>query len=163
MALLVFTSWLANVSEVGERVAIALTPVPDSEAVCGLPLSASSLTVRVPVRVPVAVGVKEMLIVHVPPTATTPQLLVWEKSPEIEMLETLRDAVPLLVTVMACEALVVFRFWLPKVSDDGDKAAIDAMPVPTSATVGAAPGLLLFNVSAPVRLPVAVGLKVTLT
>jgi hypothetical protein len=163
VALVVFTNWLAKVSEVGERAAIALTPVPDSEAVCGLPFSASSLIVSVPVRVPVVVGVKETLTVQVPPAATTPQLLVCEKSPEIEILETLRGAVPLLVTVMACGTLVVFMFWPPKVSDDGDSAAIEAMPVPASATAGAAPGLLLFKVSVPLRLPVAVGLNVMLT
>ena len=157
------TIWLAKVSDVGERAAIALTPVPDSAALCGLPFSASSLTVKVPVRTPVVVGVKETLTVQVPPTATTPQLLVCEKSPEIETVEILREAVPLLVTVMICGALVVFRYWPAKVSDDGESAAIEAMPVPASATVGAAPGLLLFKVSVPVRVPMAVGLKVTLT
>jgi len=51
-------------------------PDPDKLAVCGL-LLPLSLTLSVPVRVPTTVGVKEMLIVHLPLEATlTPQVLV---------------------------------------------------------------------------------------
>ena len=75
------TFWLANVSDVGESVAPGATPVPLRLAVCGLPL-ALSVTVKVPVRVPVAAGWKVTLIVHLPAAASElPQLLVWAKSP----------------------------------------------------------------------------------
>ena len=51
-------------------------PVPVRLAVCGLFL-ALSVMVRVPFRVPVAVGLKATLIVHLAPGATlVPQVLV---------------------------------------------------------------------------------------
>ena len=75
------TFWLENVSDVGESVAADTPPMPVSVAVCGLPL-ALSVTVKVPVRVPVVVGRKVTLIVHLAPAASElPQLLVWAKSP----------------------------------------------------------------------------------
>ena len=55
--------------------------MPERLAVWGL-LVALSATVNVPLRVPVAVGVKVTLIVQFAPAATeAPQLLVWAKSP----------------------------------------------------------------------------------
>src|SRR5713101_6587422 len=78
--LVVPTFWPLYVSEVGARLGSAV-PVPDRLAVCGL-LVASSVTVNVPLRLPVAVGVKVTLIVEFAPAATdAPQLLVWAKSP----------------------------------------------------------------------------------
>src|SRR5437867_6271041 len=54
----------------------AVVPVPVRLAVCGL-FVALSVTVSVPLRVPVAAGVNVTLIVHVTPAATElPQLLV---------------------------------------------------------------------------------------
>ena len=57
---------------------------------------------RVPVRAPVAVGVKVTLMAQLPPPATeVPQVLLWAKSPAfvlvIEMLVILKVALPLLV------------------------------------------------------------------
>src|SRR5439155_18162743 len=78
--LVVPTFWLLKVSVVGERLGKP-APVPDRLAVCGL-LVALSVTVKAPLRVPVAVGVKVTLIVQFAPAATeAPQLLVWAKSP----------------------------------------------------------------------------------
>ena len=74
------TFWLGNVRDVGESVTDA-TPVPLRLAVCGLPL-ALSVTVKVPVRVPVAEGVNVTLMVHWAPAASELlQLLVCAKSP----------------------------------------------------------------------------------
>jgi len=57
--------------------------VPDTPAVCGL-FVALSVTVNVPLRVPVAVGVKVTLIVQFAPAATdVPQLLVCAKLPPL--------------------------------------------------------------------------------
>ena len=54
-----------------------------------------SLTVKVPVRAPVAVGVKITLIAQALPAVTElPQLLVWAKSPLMEILEMLSVVVP---------------------------------------------------------------------
>jgi hypothetical protein len=81
--------------------------VPLRLTVCGLPL-ALSVMLSVPVREPVAVGVKVTLIVQVALAATlVPQLLVWAKSPLAAMLEMLNAPVPLLVSVSVCAALVV--------------------------------------------------------
>jgi len=75
-------------------------PVPLSVTVWGLP-AALSVIVSVPVRLPVAVGVKVTLIVQLEPAATEPaQVLVWEKSPEGLMSSGVRTPVPGLLSVM---------------------------------------------------------------
>jgi hypothetical protein len=75
-------------------------PVPLSVTVWGLP-AALSVTVRAPVRLPVAVGVKVTLIVQLEPAATEPaQVLVWEKSPKGVMSSGVRAPVPGLLRVM---------------------------------------------------------------
>jgi hypothetical protein len=53
----------------GEAEIVKSTPVPLSEADCGLPLDESSLTVSAPVRVPVAVGENVTLTVQLLPAA----------------------------------------------------------------------------------------------
>lgn len=79
-ALVVFTVCEAKVKDAGEIVneAAAAVPVPVRLAVCGL-LLALSRTVNVPLRRPVAVGLKVMLMVQLPRPATeVPQVLVCE-------------------------------------------------------------------------------------
>jgi len=86
--------------------------VPLKLTVCGLPL-ALSVSVRLPERLPVAVGVNVTLIAQLLPAASgalVPQvvpLAATAKSPVAARLVKLRDAVPLLVTVTALAALVV--------------------------------------------------------
>ncbi len=79
-ALVVPTCWLLKVSVVLERVtagAVAATPVPVRLTLCGLP-AALSVIDTVPVRVPVAVGVKVTLMVQLAPATTeAPQVFVW--------------------------------------------------------------------------------------
>ncbi len=87
-------------------------PVPLKLTDCGLPL-ALSVSVRLPERLPVMVGVNvtlitqlplaatEVLVLHVVPVAAT------AKSPVAARLVKVSDAVPLLVTVTALAALVV--------------------------------------------------------
>ena len=73
------------------------------------------VTVRLPVRVPEAVGRKLTLTVHEAPAAIdVPQVLVCEKSPEVETPETDAAAVPVLCTVTVCALLVVLSAWLAK-------------------------------------------------
>src|SRR5437667_426111 len=82
-------------------------PVPVMLTMCGLP-AALSVMVIAPVRVPVAVGVKVTLMAQLAPAATdVPQVLVCMKSPLATMLVTLSAAVPVLVSVTVCTALVV--------------------------------------------------------
>lgn len=115
--LVVFSVWLANVRFGLETVttgAGAPAPVPPSAMDCGLP-PALSVMVTDPVRVPVALGVNVTVIVQFPLFAATvlPQLFVWAKSPLFApvtpMLEMFSVALPALVSVTDCEALVVFN------------------------------------------------------
>jgi hypothetical protein len=77
-ALEVPTTWLLNVSEVGDSVAdvVPAAPVPVRLTVCG-ELAALSVMVTEALRVPDAAGVKVTSIVQLLPAATlVPQLLV---------------------------------------------------------------------------------------
>jgi hypothetical protein len=89
---------------VGETLKPGTMPVPARLTVWGLP-GALSLIVRVPLRAPTAVGVNVTLIVQVPLAATVPQLLVWEKSPDVLILDTVTEEVPVLVKVTTCGVL----------------------------------------------------------
>ena len=74
-------------------------------------------------------------------------------------------AVPLLVSVAGCAELVVFSVWLLKLRLVGDSVTAGApatAPVPVTLTVWGLPGALSVIVTIPVRVPVAVGMKVTL-
>ena len=94
------------------RLTAGAVPVPLKLTTCGLPL-ALSVSVRLPERPPVAVGVKVTLITQLPLAATgvlvlqVVPLAATAKSPVAAMLVKLKDAVPLLVTVTALAALVV--------------------------------------------------------
>jgi hypothetical protein len=69
------------VDGLSEACGTGVAPVPLKEAVCE-ELESLSVTVNVPLRVPVAVGVKVTAIAQLAPAATEePQLLVWAKSP----------------------------------------------------------------------------------
>ena len=57
-------------------------------------------------------------IVQLPPTATlVPQLLLWAKSPEAEMVLIDSGPVPVLDSVTLRAVLVVPTAWLPKARD----------------------------------------------
>jgi hypothetical protein len=75
-----------------EKLATGAAPVPLScNTCCDAP--ALSVIVRVPVRAPVAVGVKLTEIEHVEPVARLElHVLVWLKSPEAEMPEMFNGA-----------------------------------------------------------------------
>ena len=89
-----------KVSEVGERLTTGFVPpVPVRLTVWVVGL-ALSVMVKVPFLVPVAVGLKVTLMVQLALAATLePQVLVWEKSPLTVMLEMLRVALPVLLSV----------------------------------------------------------------
>ncbi len=115
----------------------AVAPVPVSEDDC---VPAVSLMLSVPVRVPLAVGVKFTPIEQLLPAARLePQpLLAIPKSPEAvtAVMET-AEAV-LFVSVAVCAALVVPTVWLAKVMLVGDSVTeppVVAPPVPVSDAV----------------------------
>ena len=92
-------------------------PVPDSATVSVTP---PAVTVRVPVRAPVAVGLKVTLTVQEPLAAIDdPQVLVCAKSPEAAIEETAAAEPVGLETVTVCAALVVPVATEPKFSAPG--------------------------------------------
>lgn len=143
-------------------------PVPVSATTCGL-LPASSVKVTEALRVPVAVGEKMTATVQFAPAVSVEvlagQLLVCEKSPLFvpvtAMLEIVSAAFPVFVKVTFCEALVVPTGWLEKVNG-AESVATGATPVPVNEMLC---GLLAASSeidTAEIRVPDAVGLKVTL-
>ena len=95
LALVVPISWLAKVRLAGDKLTGAV-PVPLNVVVCG-EFEALSLTVRVPVRAPNAVGVNVTEILQLSLAANVPgdmgQFEVWAKSPEVEMPAMVRGTV----------------------------------------------------------------------
>jgi hypothetical protein len=86
-----------------------------------------SVMVRVPATVPAAVGVKVSLIVQEPLAATLPaQVFVAAKLALGVMLVMVSAALPVLLSVTACDALIVPTFWLPNGRLDGETPATGA-------------------------------------
>jgi hypothetical protein len=122
--------------------------------------------VSVPVSVPLAVGEKATLIVQEPLAATLPaQLLVWPKLALVRILVMVSAALPVLLRVTACDALVVPTFWVPNVRLAGETPATGAevTPVPVKFTVWGLPLALSVKFSEALRLPVENGVNLTLT
>ncbi len=108
---------------------VELAPVPVREVDC---VPAESVTARLPVRVPLAVGVNVTETEQLAPAARLvphPLPATW-KSPEVvtEVIE-IDDAVPL-VSVALCAALVVPTVWLAKVRLEGDSVTEPPVVVP---------------------------------
>jgi hypothetical protein len=77
----------------------------------------------------------------------------------------LSAALPVLVSVTICAALVVFTCWLTNVKLNDDRLTVGAgiaVPVPLSVIVCGLPVALSVMVTAAVRVPSAVGANVTL-
>src|SRR5258708_19868731 len=157
------------VPEVGEakseKSLVAGEPVPVRLTDCGLP-EALSVMLRVPVRLPDAVGVNVTLMVQFAPAATElPQVLVWAKSPLAETPVRFSEALPVLESVTDCAALVVPTVWPAKASEEAERlttGAEAAAPVPVRLTDCGLPEALSVMLRVPVRLPDAVGVNVTL-
>jgi len=79
------------------------------------------------------------------------------------MLAMFSVELPLLLRVTLFAALVVVSLRVEKVSAVDESDATGPIPVPVSATVGAVPCALVLTVTVAVRVPRAVGVKVTLT
>ena len=127
------------------------------------------MTVRVAVRLPTALGEKVIAILQLEAAAKVPaQLLLVAKSaafvPPMAMLAIVNVPEPEFVSVTVFDALVVPTFWLPNASVEGVTVALATPPpVPVSETVwveAVLPALSLI-LSVPVRVPAAVGVKVT--
>jgi hypothetical protein len=138
------------------------SPVPASVTVWGLP-SALSVMVTAPVLAPPALGSKVTLRVQLALGATLdPQLLAWEESPLALMLSMLRVALPVLLRVTISALLVVPTVWAGNVKEAGESfTVVELPPVPVRLTVWVSGLALSKMVTAPVLVPVAVGVKVT--
>src|ERR1700722_2627319 len=105
-----------------------VTPIPVSDTNCGL-VMALSVIVIAPLRVPVVVGVKVIVIVQfLEPANTAGQLFFCAKSPLDTILVMSSVAKPLLVRVTDCAGLVVATTRLPKVRLGGDRLTAGAAP-----------------------------------
>src|ERR1022692_4070845 len=137
-------------------------PLPLRVTAVGL-LLALLVTIRVPVRVPDAVGLNVTVTAQEPPTAMLVQLLVWLKSPVTATLETVAEGVPGLVTVTVSAAAGEPTSVRAKARLAGAALSTGpgAVPVPARLTVLVTPPAL--TVRLPVRVPVAVGANFTLT
>ena len=81
--------------------------------------------------------------------------------PVIETSEMVKAAVPVLVSVTVCGALVVLTSCVAKVRVVGESVTVGAIPVPVRLTVCGLPGALSVTLTVPVRVPAAVGAKDT--
>ncbi len=81
--------------------------MPLKATMCGLP-GASSTIVKSPVRKPVAVGVKVMLILHVAPAASVvPHVVVCAKSSLAVILLIVNEPVPVLLSTTVRGAVLL--------------------------------------------------------
>ena len=122
-----------NASEVLERVtAGAAVQVPLSAIACGDPLALSLMEI-VPVRAPVAVGIKVTDIVQLAETAIIPpQLLVAEKSPVAKIDVIVTGTCPVFASVTLCAPLVEPTCCDANVRLIEDSVIAGAAPVPVS-------------------------------
>jgi hypothetical protein len=163
--LVVFVTWLVYVNDAGDRSSTGTagtTPVPVRLMVCGLP-APDDVIVTAPVRVPEAVGVNVTVIVQVAFCASVAvQVFVWAKSPVAAETTMLFTAPLFAVTVTDCPALGVLVFWLANVKELGASPNAGARtPVPLKLIVCGLPAPVDDTVIDPVRVPVPVGVKVT--
>lgn len=116
-----------------------------------------------PPRDQTAVGVKVTVIVQEAPTAIAPavQLLVCEKSPVAVTLLIVSGAVPVFVTVIGDAVLVLPTSTPAKLRLRGESVAAGATPVPLIAALCGLPVALSVILTVDDRLPVLVGVKVT--
>ena len=99
--------------------------MPVNVTVCGLP-GALSRKVKVPDRVPVAVGVNVTATVHVSPDASAlPQVVTCEKSPLTDTV-MLSGSAPVFDIRTNCAGAVVDTVCDPNVNDPGKIAIADA-------------------------------------
>jgi hypothetical protein len=155
-----------KVSVEGETCTTGPLPVPLKPIACGLP-GALSVMVTEAERLPMEVGAKVTLTLQFPPAGSElGQVLVWLKSPafvpDTAMDVMLIAAVPVLLRVTGCAALVVPRVWAPNVRLVAVRLSDAPPPVPVRLTACGLPEAESLTLSPAVRVPGAVGVKVRL-
>lgn len=169
-ALLVPIVCAAKLSEVGLSEATGTaTPVPFKPSVM-VPLAESLLITKLPVRAPAAVGEKVTVMAQLAAgSKVLLQVVDLAKSPLIVTPLMLRMSPPVLVSVYASTLLAPILVLVKKLPiPDGGVAPMEPVseatapcPEPLRLMVCGLPGALLVMVNVPVRLPVAVGVKLT--
>ena len=120
-----------------------------------------STIVKVPLRLPAAVGVNVTEIWHdAEGFMEVPHLLLSAKSPEVEMLAIVTATPPVSVKVTLCLELDAPMAWEPKVSEFGLMLSCGARPFPVRLMTCGLPGASSVMTSVPVRVPPAVGVKI---
>jgi hypothetical protein len=146
-----------------------VVPVPESVTLWGLPL-ALSVKFNDAARSAVAEGVKVTLTAQVFPCVTVAPVQVsadFAKSPAFvpprRADAMVRFAVPELVMVTVMGLLVVLTCWPLKLSVELDGENAGAVPVPVRLTDCGLPVALSVKLKEALRVPMAAGVKVTLT
>lgn len=112
---------------------------------------------------PAVVGVKVTFIVQFLPGFTIePQLLVWANGAAAEIFVMPRIPRPVLVSVTVWAVLVVNTTWVLKVRLPAESVTAGSTPTPVSETDCGLFEALSVRVTAAVRVPVVIGVKVTL-
>jgi len=146
-----------------KREQLPAAPKPLRDTACGLP-AALSVILNAALRVPLAVGVNVTPMLQLALGAKeVPHLLVWAKSPgSVPLMAILmvRMLMPTLVKVTFCGEPVVPIVTDPKFRLVGESFAV--VPIPLRLTFCGLPAALSEMLSAAVRVPEAVGLKVML-
>lgn len=155
----------AGVTDTPKSATPADEPSPDRATDWGLPVALSDM-LTAPFRTPEAVGAKVTLNVQLAPTATLlPQLLVSAKSPVTETLVIVSAAAPVLLKVIDFAELVVPTVVLAKFNNEGfnvtDGEAVVVVPLPVRVILWGLPEAVSVTLTSPVRVPAAVGVKVT--
>jgi len=137
-------------------------PNPVRAAVCGLNTSLSA-TVNNPVWFPLLLGANDTLIAQLAVEASVEgQVFVSEKSPVVPIPEIVRAVLPKLVRVTVW--VLVVPIWATKDTEAAERRPTGpSTPVPERVIVFTLPVAESVKVSSPVRVPVAVGVKVTAT
>jgi hypothetical protein len=143
-----------------ELVTAKSIPVPETGMVW---VPALSVSASVPLPLPASMGENVTLIAQLAPTATEPpQLLVSAKGPDRVILRGLSAALPVLVSVIICGALLVETVCAGKFTLAGERPTPGHTPVPVRLAVSVSGfGCPYVTVTVPVRVPAEVGVNQT--
>jgi len=151
--------------ELGVATACGAVPVPDRETVCGEP-AALSLIESAPADAVAVTGVKPTEIEQeAPPASWVPQVFVCENPLPLATIPLKTSAwFPPFLSVTVCVVADVPSGTSPKLTVNGERVAEGAelLPVPLRATDCGVPAALSATVRLAERLPVVVGVSVTL-
>jgi hypothetical protein len=134
---------------------------PNKDTVCGLPPPLSLIETVPP---PVERDHVTLMLQELPAAKLAPQAFVWEKGPEIVMPLMFSVVLPTLVSVVVFDTKHVQ--WPMGSGTQANSRLVGesstSVPVPLRERVCGLPGPLSVIDSVPVRVPIAVGLKLTL-